>query len=80
MQRVCVKRAPILSSVITSDIFLNTILKNINECVAQLDEHKPSKFADAGSNPVTLFAGQQQMQLVAEDLSLGFLTAFSILI
>ena len=22
--------------------------------VAQLDEHKPSKFADAGSNPVTI--------------------------
>ena len=29
-------------------------LENNNGRVAQLDEHKPSKFADAGSNPVTI--------------------------
>lgn len=29
-------------------------IKNINGRVAQLDEHEPSKFTDAGSNPVTI--------------------------
>lgn len=35
----------------------NINLENANNKVgrvAQLDEHKPSKFADAGSNPVTV--------------------------
>lgn len=33
---------------------IENISCSANGCVAQLDEHKPSKFADAGSNPVTV--------------------------
>lgn len=32
--------------------------------VAQLDEHKPSKFADAGANPVTVTHKQRLVETI----------------